>query len=170
MNTPPDASEFAKFYLTYVSQVPAGDIREILATQAAETALLLRSIHDEKSLSRYAPDKWTIREVVNHINDTERVFTFRAFWFARGLGAELPSFDQDAAAALSGANLRSWQSHIAEFEGVRAATLAFWQDLPNDAWDRRGTASGNPVSVRALAWITAGHAAHHARILQESYL
>ena len=170
MITPPDRSEFAEYYLTYVSKVPTGDIRDILAAQSQETLTLFRSVSDQQSLQRYAPDKWSIREVASHINDTERVFGFRAFWFARGCGEELPSFDQDVAVAGSGADARTWQSHIGEFEAVRSATLAFWNSLSAGAWDRRGVASGNPFTVRSLAWITAGHVAHHARLLRERYL
>ena len=170
MNRQPDPSEYAEYYRTYTSQVPTGDIVQTLETQRSELGSLLRGIPEERSMHRYAPAKWTIREVASHINDTERVFTFRAFWFARELGSDLPSFDQDAAIPTSGANDRTWGSHVAEFDAVRSATLAFWKGLPADAWDRRGIASGNPFSVRALAWITAGHVAHHARLLRERYL
>lgn len=170
MNTPPDRSETAEYYFTYINQVPSGDIREILEAQAGETVSLLHGISNEQSLHRYAPEKWSIREAVSHINDTERVFMFRAFWFARGLGGELPSFDQNVAVVAAGAGARSWASHIEEFQAVRSATLAFWNGIASDAWDRRGIASGNPFTVRALAWITAGHAEHHLRLLRERYL
>ena len=129
-----------------------------------------RCISDERSRHRYAPDKWSIREVLGHINDTERLFAFRAFWFARGLPEPLPSFDQDIAAAHAGADDRSWSAHIDEFRSVRAATLALFQHLPPDAWTRRGVASDMPFTVRALAFIAAGHVAHHARLLRERYL
>jgi hypothetical protein len=170
MKTPPDHTESADYYFTYISKVPAGDIREILEAQGAATLSLFRSISEERSLHRYAPGKWTIREVASHINDTERMFVFRAFWFARELGGELPSFDQDIAVARSGADGRSWRNHVDEFATVRAATLSFWTSLPDDAWTRRGIASGNPFTVRALAWITAGHVAHHVALLRERYL
>jgi DinB superfamily len=170
MNRAPDQSEYAEYYRTYTSQVPAGNIVQTLEAQALELNTLLGGISEARSMHRYAPDKWTIREVASHINDTERVFGFRAFWFARVLGTDLPSFDQDAAIPTSGANDRSWASHVEEFKAVRAATMAFWKDLPADAWDRRGIASGNPFSVRSLAWITAGHVTHHARLLRERYL
>jgi hypothetical protein len=108
--------------------------------------------------------------VLSHINDTERLFVFRAFWFARGFDAPLPSFDQDGAVASAGADERSWRSHIEEFRAVRSATSAFFSNLPAEGWSRRGIASGNPFTVRALAFITAGHLAHHVRILRERYL
>lgn len=167
---PPDKTEAAEYYAKYIEQVPAGDIRQVLSAQLADLVSLYSGISDDKSTHRYAPDKWTIREVASHINDTERVFTFRAFWFGRGYDAPMPSFDQDIAIRVAGADARSWQSHIDEFRAIRSATLALFNTMPADAWSRRGVASDNPVSVRALAYITAGHAAHHARILREKYL
>ena len=167
--TRPEASEAGEYYFTYIDQVGEGDIRQILHTQTGSTLGLLNGISEERSLQRYAPGKWSIREVLGHVNDTERLFVFRAMWFARGLGEALPSFDQDVAAAEMHADERSWGSHIVEFETVRAATTAFFDHLPQEAWSRTGLASGFSFSVRALAYITAGHVAHHARILRERY-
>jgi hypothetical protein len=170
MMTVPERTEAAEYYFTYIDQVAAGDIRGILAAQLPETLALLNGISDEQSLLRYAPGKWTIREVVSHLNDTERLFVFRALWFARGFDSPLPSFDQEVAIATAGADARSWRTHIDEFAAVRAGTLAFFQHLPPEAWTRRGVASGNAFSVRALAYISAGHVTHHAKILRERYL
>jgi uncharacterized damage-inducible protein DinB len=170
MTTAPDRTEAAEYYFTYIGQVPAGDIREILDTQAGETLALLEGISEEESLRRYAPGKWSIRQVASHVNDTERAFVFRALWFARGFDTPLPSFDQDVAIAAAGADERPWRSHVDEFRSVRAATLSFFRNLPEDAWSRRGVASGNPFTVRALAWIVAGHVTHHGTILRERYL
>ena len=167
---PPDQTEFAQYYVTYVSQVPQGDIRGILEAQESDTLQLLRGIPEDRSLHRYAPDKWTIREVVSHINDTERMFVFRAMWFARGFDSALPSFDQDVAIRGAGADARTFASHLEEFRAVRDATVALFRHLPDEAWSRRGVASGNAVTVRALAYITAGHVAHHVRLLRERYL
>ena len=166
----PDRTEAAEYYFTYIDQVPAGDICRVLEAQLPETLALLHDISDEQSLTRYAPGKWSIREVVSHLNDTERLFVFRAFWFARGFDSPLPSFDQNVAVSTAGADERSWRSHVDEFKAVRAATLAFFRDLPADAWTRRGVASGNPFTVRALAYLSAGHVTHHTRILRERYL
>ena len=170
MITIPDRTEAAEYYFTYIDQVPGGDIGQTLEAQLGETLALLHGISEEDSLRRYAPDKWSIRELVSHVNDTERVFLFRAFWFARGFDSPLPSFDQNTAAAAAGADERTWRSHVDEFRAVRTATLAFFQNLPADAWARRGVASGNPFTVRALAYITAGHVTHHTKILRERYL
>ena len=111
-----------------------------------------------------------MRQLLSHVNDTERAFVFRALWFARGFDTPLPSFDQHVAIAAAGAEERSWASHVGEFRDVRMATLALFQNLPAHAWNARGMASGNPFTVRALAYITAGHVAHHMKILRERYL
>ena len=167
----PDRSEAADYYFTYIERVPAdADVRRLLEEQLPATVKLLETISDEQSLHRYAEGKWSIREVVSHINDTERVFVFRAMWFARGLEPALPSFDQDVALAGAHADERPWRQHIDEFRAVRTASLAFFQHLRDDDWQRRGIASGNPFSVRALAYITAGHVSHHTILLRERYL
>ena len=168
--TAPDRTEAAEYYFTYIDQVGSGDINEILMRQRSDLRALLNGISEEQSLHRYAPDKWTMREVLGHVNDTERVFVSRAFWFARGFDTALPSFDQNVAVATAGANDRPWRSHIEEFQAVRSATIAFFDNLPPDAWGRRGIASGNPFTVRALAYMCAGHATHHVKILRERYL
>ena len=170
MVSAPERAETAEYYHRYIDQVPAGDIRDVLERQLGEASSMLEAISEQQSLHRYAPGKWSIREVVAHINDTERLFTFRAFWFARALGEPLPSFDQDIAASHAGADDRPWRSHLDEFRAVRAATIALFRNLPAEAWTRRGVASGNPFTVRALAYIAAGHVAHHLRLLREQYL
>jgi hypothetical protein len=104
------------------------------------------------------------------VNDTERLFVFRAMWFARGFDSPLPSFDQEVAVSTAGADERPLRSHVEEFRAIRAATLAFFRNLPAAAWSRRGVASDNPFTVRALAYIAAGHVAHHNRVLREHYL
>ena len=170
MLVPPDRTEAADFYFTYIDKVPPGDVRQLLADQAGEVLTALRGITDEQSLHRYAPGKWSIRELVSHVTDAERVFSFRGFWFARGLEAPLASFDQDAVIRLAAADERSWGSHLDEFAAVRAATVALFDGLPDAAWDRRGIASDKSVTVRALAYICAGHVAHHLEVLRTRYL
>jgi hypothetical protein len=170
MLRPPERGEAADYYWTYIDQVPSGDIRQILASQAGETLARLRAVSSERSLRRYAPGKWSIREVMSHINDAERVFAFRAFWFARGFTAAMPSYDQDAGVPAAAADARPWPSHLEEFTAVRAATCALFDSLPDQAWDRRGIASDQSVTVRALAYICAGHLLHHLGILEARYL
>ena len=169
--TLPDKSEAAEYYFRYIEQAPHGvDIRQALENQLTETMSLLNGISDEKSLHRYAPDKWSIRQVVSHLSDTERLFVFRAMWFARGFELPLPSFDQDIAINGARADTRSWKELVEEYRAVRGASIPFFVSVPDDAWDRRGIASGYSFTVRALAYITTGHTAHHMNILRERYL
>jgi hypothetical protein len=165
-----DRTEAADYYFRYIDQVVGDDICRVLEDQLPETLMLLRGISAQQSLHRYADGKWSIREVVSHLSDTERLFVFRAFWFARGFDSPLPSFDQNVAITAAAADNRSWASVVDEFETVRAATLTFFRGLPDDAWMRRGIASDSPFSVRAFAWIAAGHVVHHMAILRDRYL
>lgn len=130
----------------------------------------LSGISEEQSLHSYEPGKWTIRELLNHVNDGERIFAGRALWFARGFTDPLPSFEQDIAVQAAHANNTSWVDLVEEFEIVRLGTLSLLKSLPDEAWDRTGVASDNPVSVRALAYIIAGHVTHHINVLRERYL
>ena len=165
-----DHSEAKDYYWKYMDRIQDDDILAALERNGRETAALLRTVTDETSRHRYAEGKWSIREATGHVIDTERLFVSRAFWFARGFDTELPSFDQDIAVVSSGADARPWQSLIEEFDAVRASTIAFFRNLPDEAWDKKGIASGNPFTVRALAYITAGHADYHNAILRERYL
>jgi len=170
MHTRPAAGEAAAYYDTYLSKVPDGDIAETLERDLQDTLALLRPVSEERSLHRYAEGKWTLRGALAHVIDCERLFVFRAFWFARGLEGGLPSFDENTAAAQAGGDDRSWGELLAEFEALRRATIGFVRGLPAPAWERQGVASGNPFTVRALVWITAGHSIHHRRIAAERYL
>ena len=166
----PEANEAAPYYSRYIDRVASDDIVPALDAQSSEILSFLSGISEDKSLHRYEPDKWSIRQVLSHVNDTERVFLFRAFWFARGLEGALQSFDQDPCAATAGADARSWASHVEEFRAIRLSGLTLFRNLPAEAWMRSGVASGNSVTTRALAYIVAGHAAHHVAVLQERYL
>jgi hypothetical protein len=166
----PSSSEYAPFYAGYVAGVPDGDLIALLEQQAEETATLFGGIPDEKSLHRYAPGKWSIREVLGHIIDGERVFSYRALTFARGDAGPLPSFDENAWASTSNAGRRTMKSLLAEYRAVRAATVALFRSFGEEELTRSGIASKNPVTVRALAYIVAGHERHHLKILRERYL
>ena len=166
----PAPSEYAPYYATYIDKAQTNDILGHLETQTQELLTLFHSISEDKSLHRYTPEKWSIREALAHINDTERVFAFRAFWLARAGDAPLPSFDQDVFAANSNAHARHWSSLVDEFIAIRAASMTLLKSLPPEAWTRTGTASGNPVTTRAMAYMIAGHAEHHRRIYVEKYL
>jgi hypothetical protein len=166
----PEPNEAAPYYSNYIDLVSGENITDVIENQLVETLSLLADVTEEQSLHRYARDKWSIRELLSHVNDTERVFLFRALWFARGFEDPLPSFDQNIGVAGARADEISWARHLEEFRSIRLATLAFFGNLPPDGWKRSGIASGNSVTVRALAYIIAGHVAHHIAILQERYL
>jgi len=166
----PERTEAAEYYFRYIDRIPDTDIVGVLRSQREAALGVLRGIPEHRAGHRYAPEKWTLREVMGHINDTERLFCARAFWFARGFDTPLPSFDPDVANAAARFNERSWSSLIHEFAGVRDATVSFFSGLPADAWDARGMASDNPFTVRALAYLTAGHVAHHLEIVRSRYL
>ncbi len=154
----PAPSEAAPYYAGYIDQVHGDDVLSTLEKQVEETAVFLSGIGDEKSLHRYEPGKWSIREALSHVNDT------------RGFDSSLPSYDQNVAAAGAKADNIAWAEHIEEFRRVRLATLSLFAHLPEEAWLRTGIASDNVFSVRALAWIIAGHLAHHVTIIRDRYL
>jgi uncharacterized damage-inducible protein DinB len=163
-------NEAAPYYSRYINLVPSGNILQTLETQFEETLDFLSGISEEQSLHRYAADKWSIRQVLNHVNDTERVFMYRAFWFARGFDTPLPGYDQDTCAVTARADDFSWANHVEDFRSIRLSTLSFFRNLPAEAWQSSGIASDNPFTVRALAYIAAGHVAHHRGVVQERYL
>jgi hypothetical protein len=166
----PRTDEYAEYYQRYVERVPPGDIRLILRVQLSDTIALLRPLSEQQAGSRYAAGKWSIREVIGHVIDAERIMTYRALRIARGDTTPLAGFDENAFVESSGAHGRTLPGLIGELEAVRHATAAFFQHLPDDVWTRRGVANNHGVSVRALAFIVAGHELHHREILQTRYL
>lgn len=170
MITRPAPDEFAPFYAPYIGALQEDDALEALEHGLQAMTSLLASVPPEREDFRYAPGKWSIREVVGHILDGERVFATRALTFARGDEGPLPAFDENVWARHSNAGSRPVADLAEEFALLRRANIAMIRSLPEDAPLRRGTASGHPVSVRAVLWIMAGHEAHHRRILEERYL
>jgi DinB superfamily len=168
--TQPQANEAASYYFRYIDLARTDDIVSFLDDQLKETIPFLKNISEEQSMHRYAPDKWSIRELLNHITDGERIFLGRALWFARGFTDPLPSFEQEIAVAGAKANEISWADLVEEFRTVRLGTLSFLRNLPGEAWSRTGVASDSPVSVNALVYIIGGHLAHHVSVLKERYL
>jgi hypothetical protein len=168
--TAPAEGEFAPYYGRYIGQVPSGDVIDTLRSQFRETVALLRGIEPSRTTTGYAPGKWSIRDVVLHMADTERVMGYRALRIARGDTTPLASFDENVFAPMAQANARSMESLMDELEAVRRATIAMLEGFPDDAWGRWGTASDKSVTVRALAWIIAGHERHHMSIIRERYL
>lgn len=167
-STRPAADEYGAYYDRYVQQIPAGhDPVQQLREQQAALHALFSGLTDEQARLRYAPGKWSIKETLVHIIDTERVFAYRALSIARGDQTPLPGFDQDAFAASSTADARPLADLLREYDAQRAATLALLESFTADALSRRGSASGMPVSVRALCYMLAGHEAHHLQLWRE---
>ncbi|MBX3146231.1 MAG: DinB family protein [Gemmatimonadales bacterium] len=166
----PAADEYAPYYERYVAKVGSGDLLSLLASQTTAVNALLQTVTDERAATAYAPDKWTIKEVVGHLIDAERVFSYRALTFARLDQNPLPAFDENAWVPPARFNERLFVTLVDEWLLVRNATIALLAGLPDDAPTRRGTASGHEVSVRALAYIIYGHLAHHLEILKTRYL
>ena len=165
----PDVSEHAPYYSRYVDLVADGDILGTLAGQIRSTLAALRRVSEADSLKRYAAGKWSVREVLGHLIDTERIFAYRALRFARNDATALPGFEQDDYIPAAQFDRRPWADLLEEFAAVRQSNLLMWRGLTSEAWLRQGVASGNPVSVRALAYIMAGHELHHMRVLREKY-
>jgi DinB superfamily len=170
MHGRPQPNEASPYYFTYIDQAPGENPLALIESQLDECHQLLSTISEDKSLHRYAMDKWSIRQVLNHLSDTERAFAFRALWFARGFNTRLPGYDQEIAAAGAQADAIPWLSHVEEFERTRLATISLFRNLPPEAWMRTGIASDSPFSVRALAFIIAGHVTHHLKIVRQRYL
>ena len=166
----PTSDEHAPYYGKYIALVPDDDMDVVhhLADQHHESVGALRRAK-HKGDHAYAPGKWTIKEVIGHMCDTERVMAYRALRFARGDTTDLPGFEQDDYVAAANSNSRTMDDLLEELWSVRAATLSLAKHLPEGALSRRGKASGNPVTVRALLYIIAGHELHHMAILRERY-
>jgi len=170
MHRKPSTDEFNEYYQRYVGQVPDGDIIDVLKAQRERMSDLLAGIPDSKISYRYAPGKWTTREVAGHVVDTEWIFVYRALRIARGDSTPLAGMEQDA--FMAGANFenRALSSIMHEFSSLRTAAIEMFASFDENILDLRGTASGFPFTVRALLFIIAGHAEHHMNVLKERYL
>jgi len=165
----PAAGEYASHFQSYVDRVPDGDVLEHLARQGEATRSLFAGLGEDKGRFRYADGKWSVKRVLQHVADGERLFCYRALCIARGETSSLPGFDENLYAANDGTDGRLLADTLAEFASVRAATLTLFQGFDAAAWLRRGLANDKPVSVRSLPWITAGHELHHLAVLRERY-
>ena len=168
--TRPDASEYAEYYERYVGKITGTDIIEILKQQHAEIQALIASVPAEKENFRYAEGKWSIRELVGHVLDGERVFAYRALVFARNDQTPLPGFEQDFWVTHSNHGNVPLAELAAELSSVRQSTIDLFRHLAPDAWTNRGVANNKEMSVRAAAYVIAGHAAHHLDVLKSRYL
>lgn len=165
----PPRGECADYYYTYIDKVPEGDVVERLIVQRDRTAEILARVEAANESFRYAPGKWSVREVVGHMIDTERLFAGRALAIARRDPADQPSMDQDLWMANAGFDRRPLANLVAEFRTVRDATMSLVQSFDDEVAMRLGRASGNPFRVRGLVWTIAGHELHHLAILAERY-
>ena len=165
----PERSEYPPFFHGYVTAVPEGDVVDLLRSGGKELLDTIRRVPEERGGHRYGPDKWTIREVIGHLIDAERIFTYRALRFARGDRTMLPGFDENEYVKTAGSDQRTLADLARELAAVRESTVRMFESLSDDAWTRTGSANGKEMSVRALAYVAAGHPRHHLRILRERY-
>ncbi len=170
MSARPVSSEYNPYFHRYIKLVPEDNIREVLVNQHYDTVKLLAGLSETASLYRYDSDKWTIKEVVGHISDTERVMAYRLLCASRGDTSVLPGFDQDIWVRETDFNRIPFDQILSDFRIVRDATLSLIGTLSEDAWSRRSTVGEYPTSALALAYIIAGHELHHRTILEERYL
>jgi DinB superfamily len=165
----PKSDEHVEYYSRYIVQVPGDDVVAVLKSQIEDTSHLLRGLSESQAMYRYAPDKWSIKQVVGHLSDGERVFAYRMMTIARGDSTSLPGFDENAYVERAESDFRLLTSLVHEFRAIRFATIPLVESLGPETGARRGTANNNPITPRALAWIIAGHEIHHYKLLKERY-
>jgi uncharacterized damage-inducible protein DinB len=168
--SPPASDEFAPFYAPYVARVAhiSAPLDELVA-QRARLLGFLSPLSDEQASFRYAPDKWSVKEMVGHLADAERIFAYRLLRIGRGDDTPLPGFGEDDYVRAASSDARAFADLLHEWAAVRDATVSLAAGMPGNAWPRRGTASGNGISARALLYITLGHVEHHRQVLEERY-
>jgi DinB superfamily len=169
MLTRPDRSEYADFYANYIARVPDGDVIAFLSTQPVAYRKLLGSLSDGAAAARPQPGKWNLKEIIGHLCDAERIQSYRALRFARGDQKELHGFEQDDYVREAHSEARSLSELLDEFQAVRSATVALLKSFPPDVGQRSGVANGAPVTVRAMAYIIAGHTQHHFDLLKQRF-
>jgi uncharacterized damage-inducible protein DinB len=165
----PAADEAASFYHGYIARVSGEDIGEQLRQQLDRVERLFRGVDDTAALFRYAPGKWSIKEILGHLTDAERIFAYRLLRISRADATPLAGFSENAYVPPGSFDGRTVSSLVKEFRAVRLSTMALVEGLPAEAWTRKGTASGNAVSSRALVYIMVGHVTHHLGVLEERY-
>lgn len=165
----PELEEAAPFYHGYIDRVTGEDIGQQLTEQLDRVELVFRAVDDAAGLFRYAPGKWSVKEVLGHLTDAERIFAYRLLRIARSDTTPLPGFDENAYMAPASFDGRSVSSLVQEFRALRLSTMALVENLPAEAWARRGQVSGRTISARALAYIMVGHVSHHLAVLEDRY-
>lgn len=170
MRQRPDTGEYAAYFMPYINLVPEGDLLQILKRQSEELSELLQGVSEEQAGYRYAPGKWSLKEVLGHIADTERVMSYRLLRVARGDATPLPGFDENLFVSGAAFDRIPLQALLEDFKRVREATLSLLSTLPEEAWTRRGVINNTETTARALAYILAGHELHHRKVIEERYL
>jgi uncharacterized damage-inducible protein DinB len=165
-----ESTEYAPYYSTYVNMVPEGDILDVLTQQMEETSAYLIDLTEQQACFSYGDGKWTIKEVIGHVADTERIMAYRLLSFARGETAELPGYDDNNYVKNAQFNEQSVQQLLQNLIMVRQSTIHLIKSLPSEACLRRGKANGSEVTVRALMYIIAGHELHHRNMIKQCYL
>lgn len=165
----PEAGEFAEYYGPYIAKVPGTDVQGVLESERLQMLRLFAGRSERDGNFRFAPGKWTIKEILGHVTDAERIFTYRALRIARGDQTPLASFEQDDYVKNGGFASRTLADLVEEFGAVRGASVALFRSFDDDAWSRRGVANQEEVTARALGFIVAGHQIHHRVILEEQY-
>lgn len=166
----PETNEFAPYYNNYISLIDGDNVMPVLNSQVAEIRSILADVPEEKSTYAYAEGKWTIKELLSHLIDGERIFAYRIHRISRGDKTPLEGFEQDDYIENSNANNRSFADLLDEFDLQRRSNLLMVNNISDEGSKRMGTASTNPVSVRALTYVMAGHVVHHIKVLKEHYL
>ena len=165
----PESTEYAEYYGKYIAKVPGTDLLKVLESERLQMLQLFGGRTDRDGSFRYAPGKWTVKETLGHITDTERIFSYRALRIGRGDKTPLPGFEQDDFVRTSGVAGRTLADLTEEFAAVRTASITLFRSFDEEAWSQRGVASQKEVTVRALGFITAGHQIHHRMILEEHH-
>ena len=165
----PQSDEHSSYFSRYVDLVPDGDFTQMLEAEFERDIKALEKLTEQQAHHRYAPDKWSVLDVIGHLSDAERVFAYRALRFARGDETPLAGFDENTWMPIANFDSRELFSLLGEWRSVRAASLSLYKQLEPNAWLRRGPANGVTTSVRALAYMTLGHELHHRELLRTRY-
>jgi hypothetical protein len=166
----PLPGEYAEGYAPYIAEAGEGDALVQLQGQLEEAAALFGALSESQGAFRYAPGKWSLKDLLQHLSDAERIFAYRCLRIGRGDTTPMPGFDEDAYVAAAGADSRSMVSLVADWRAVRTASLTLFQDLPDGAWGNQGTTNNRTLTARCIPYIALGHAAHHLRMVRERYL
>ena len=168
--TRPLPGEYAEGYAPYLAAAPEGDPLALLHSQMGEVTALFAGLAEAQGAYRYAPGKWSLKDLLQHLSDAERIFAYRCLRIGRGDATPLPGFDENVFAASAGADERSQVDLVADFQAARQSSLTLFEGFGDKAWDHRGTSNGRALTARCIPYICLGHAAHHLGIIRERYL